>query len=367
MKKILVCFGTRPEAIKMCPLVIALRKKQCFDVKIVVSGQHKEMLQSVLKVFHMVPDYNLDIMKENQTLFDITNSTLEKSKVVFEKENPDLVLVHGDTSTSFAFSLAAFYLGIKVGHVEAGLRTYDIHSPFPEEFNRCAISVVSELDFAPTDSAKCNLLRMGKNEKFIFVTGNTGIDSLRYTIDENYFDENIKFAKDNPTILVTCHRRENIGANMENIFSALKRIALEFKTINIIYPVHKNPKVREIARKHLDNVKNIKLVEPLNTIEFHNLMNCCKFVVTDSGGIQEEAPFLGKPVLVVRDTTERPEAVKAGTCKLSGVNEDSIYNDIKELITSNSFYNKMANSINPYGDGFASEKIADILEQIYDS
>lgn len=362
MRKVMLVFGTRPEAIKMCPLVKELKKSNKIETLVCVTGQHREMLQQVLDVFDIVPDYDLDIMKERQTLFSITVAILEKIKPVLEIEKPDIVLVHGDTTTTFATSLAAFYSNIKVGHVEAGLRTYNLQSPFPEEFNRQAVSIVSDFNFAPTDQAKKNLLQEGKKESTIFVTGNTAIDALRTTITESYTNPILDWVNDSKLILLTAHRRENLGIPMENMFKAVKRVLEEHKDVKILYPIHKNPKVREIAKKIFGNETRIKLIEPLEVIDFHNFMKQSYMILTDSGGVQEEAPSLGKPVLVMRDTTERPEGVEAGTLKLVGTQEQTIYEEFTKLLTNQEVYNQMSRASNPYGDGFASEKIVKILE-----
>ena len=362
MRKVMLVFGTRPEAIKMCPLVKELKKSNKFETLVCVTGQHREMLQQVLDVFDIVPDYDLDIMKEGQTLYSITTAILDKIKQVLEVEKPDIVLVHGDTTTTFATSLAAFYSNIKVGHVEAGLRTYNLQSPFPEEFNRQAVSIVSSFNFAPTEQAKKNLLQEGKKEATIFVTGNTAIDALRTTITESYTNPILDWVNDSKLILLTAHRRENLGIPMENMFKAVKRVLEEHKDVKILYPIHKNPKVREIAKKIFGNETRIKLIEPLEVIDFHNFMKQSYMILTDSGGVQEEAPSLGKPVLVMRDTTERPEGVEAGTLKLVGTQEQTIYEEFTKLLTNQEVYNQMSRASNPYGDGFASEKIVKILE-----
>ena len=362
MRKVMLVFGTRPEAIKMCPLVKELKKSNKFETLVCVTGQHREMLQQVLDVFDIVPDYDLDIMKEGQTLYNITTAILDKIKPVLEVEKPDIVLVHGDTTTTFATSLAAFYSNIKVGHVEAGLRTYNLQSPFPEEFNRQAVSIVSSFNFAPTEQAKKNLLQEGKKEATIFVTGNTAIDALRTTITESYTNPILDWVNDSKLILLTAHRRENLGIPMENMFKAVKRVLEEHKDVKILYPIHKNPKVREIAKKIFGNETRIKLIEPLEVIDFHNFMKQSYMILTDSGGVQEEAPSLGKPVLVMRDTTERPEGVEAGTLKLVGTQEQTIYEEFTKLLTNQEVYNQMSRASNPYGDGFASEKIVKILE-----
>jgi len=361
-KKIMLIFGTRPEAIKMCPLVNELKTRKKFNVKVCVSGQHREMLQSVLDVFNVIPDYNLEIMKDKQTLFDITINILEKIKAVLELEKPDVVLVHGDTSTTFVSSLACFYLGIPVGHVEAGLRTYNIYSPYPEEFNRQAVSIISDFNFAPTENSKMNLIREGKDPEKIYVTGNTVIDAFKTTIRKDYTHPQLEWAKDSRLIIITAHRRENLGKPMINMFTAIKRIMDEFNDVKAIYPIHMNPKVREIANNLLSNNNRIRIIDPLDVVDFHNFLNASYMIITDSGGIQEEAPSLGKPVLVMRDTTERPEGIAAGTLKLVGTNEETIYKALKKLLTDQKEYEKMAKANNPYGDGKACIRIADILE-----
>ena len=362
MKKVMLIFGTRPEAIKMCPLVNELKSRKNFDVKVCVTGQHREMLKQVLDVFKVVPDYNLDIMKEKQTLFDVTISILDKIKNVLEIEKPDVVLVHGDTSTTFVSALACFYLHIPVGHVEAGLRTYNLNSPWPEEFNRQAVSIISNFNFAPTELARQHLEDECKNAGTIFVTGNTAIDALKTTVRADYKNEWLDWAKDSRLVMLTAHRRENLGEPMRNMFRAIKRIVLEFKDVKVIYPIHMNPVVREIAQSELAGEDRIKIIEPLEVIDFHNFLARSYLVLTDSGGIQEEAPSLGKPVLVMRDTTERPEGIKAGTLKLVGTEEENIYKNFKELLENKEEYNKMAQAKNPYGDGTACKQIADVLE-----
>lgn len=361
MKKIMLVFGTRPEAIKMCPLVNELKKEPNFKTTVCVTGQHREMLQQVLDVFKVEPDYDLNIMKDGQTLYSITTSILEKMKPILEKENPNIVLVHGDTSTTFAASLAAFYSGIKVGHVEAGLRTYDLHSPFPEEYNRQAVSIVSDFNFAPTEQAKENLLKEGRCAEKIFVTGNTAIDALKTTVSEEYHHELFDWIGNSRLIMLTAHRRENLGIPMENMFKAIKRVLQENADVKVIYPIHKNPIVREIANRILGNESRIKLIEPLEVIDFHNFLKKSYFILTDSGGIQEEAPSLGKPVLVMRDTTERPEGVLAGTLKLVGTEEETIYKEFSALLNDDQTYAKMSEASNPYGNGTASQQIAKIL------
>lgn len=361
-KKILVVFGTRPEAIKMCPLVKELKTRSNLDTVVCVTGQHKEMLYQVLNVFHVVPDYNLSIMKTNQTLFDVTMSILDKMKGVLEEVRPDIVLVHGDTSTSFVTSLACFYFQIPVGHVEAGLRTYDIYSPYPEEFNRQAIGIIAQYNFAPTKMSKDNLLKEGKDPSTIYITGNTAIDALKTTVKDNYSHEYLNWVGDSKLIMITAHRRENLGNPMKNMFRAIRRILNEHQDIKAIYPIHMNPVVRKLANDILYDCNRIKIIDPLDVIDFHNFLSKSYLILTDSGGIQEEAPSLGKPVLVMRDTTERPEGIAAGTLKLVGTNEENIYKSFKLLLEDNEEYSKMSQSSNPYGDGYASKRIADILE-----
>ncbi|MGT2783890.1 non-hydrolyzing UDP-N-acetylglucosamine 2-epimerase [Streptococcus merionis] len=363
MKKVLLVFGTRPEAIKMCPLVNELKRSNTFEVRVCVTGQHKEMLQQVLDVFNVVPDYDLEIMQPNQTLYTITTSILDKIKLVFDEFEPDVVLVHGDTTTTFAASLAAFYSGIKVGHVEAGLRTYNLQSPFPEEFNRQAVSIVSDFNFAPTEISKGHLLSEGKKEEMIFVTGNTAIDALKTTVDADYHHDLFDWIGNSKLIMITAHRRENLGQPMKNMFKAIKRVLNENPDVKAIYPIHKNQLVREIANEIFGNNDRIKLIEPLEVIDFHNFLNKSYLILTDSGGIQEEAPSLGKPVLVMRDTTERPEGVEAGTLKLVGTEEESIYKNFSLLLTNDEEYSRMSKASNPYGDGTASEQIVEILKE----
>ena len=362
MKKVMIVFGTRPEAIKMCPLVKELKNRKNIETIVCVTGQHREMLDQVLEVFDVVPDFDLDIMKNEQTLFDVTHNILSKMKNILEKVKPDVVLVHGDTTTTFVTSLAAFYLQIPVGHVEAGLRTYNINSPFPEEFNRQATGIIAKYHFAPTNMAKENLLKEGKNEKNIYVTGNTAIDALKTTVKEDYQHEVFDWIGEDKLIMLTAHRRENLGKPLENMFKAIKKIVDKYEDIKVIYPIHMNPLVRNMANEILGNHERIKIIEPLDVIDFHNFLNKSYLILTDSGGIQEEAPSLGKPVLVMRDTTERPEGVKSGTLRLVGTNEDTIYANFKELIDDEEVYKSMSNASNPYGDGFASKRIADILE-----
>lgn len=362
MKKIMLVFGTRPEAIKMCPLVNELKKRSELETIVCVTGQHRQMLDQVLHAFSVKPDYDLLIMKENQTLFDVTISILFKLKDILEKENPDVVLVHGDTSTTFATALACFYLQISVGHVEAGLRTHNIYSPYPEEFNRQAVSIVSKYNFAPTEKARQNLVSEGKELDSIFVTGNTAIDALKTTIREDYTHPELEWAKDSRLIMITAHRRENLGVPMQNMFRAIRRVMDEHLDVKAIYPIHMNPLVREMADKILGEDERIHIIEPLDVLDFHNFLNKSYLILTDSGGIQEEAPSLGKPVLVMRDTTERPEGISAGTLKLVGTEEDTIYKEFSLLLCNKDEYQKMSHASNPYGDGFACRRIADILE-----
>ncbi len=363
MKKVMLVFGTRPEAIKMCPLVNELKSRENIETIVCVTGQHRQMLDIVLEAFSVTPDYDLSIMKDKQTLFDITTNILNRIKEVLEKEKPDVVLVHGDTSTTFVTALACFYLQIPVGHVEAGLRTYNIYSPYPEEFNRQAVGIVSQYNFAPTELSKENLLREGKNAETIFVTGNTAIDALKTTIKSDYTHEQLEWAKDSRLIMITAHRRENLGEPMKHMFRAIKRIIDEHPDIKAIYPIHMNPVVRETANEILGDCDRIRIIEPLDVLDFHNFLNASYLILTDSGGIQEEAPSLGKPVLVMRDTTERPEGIKAGTLKLVGTEEETIYKEFKNLLENREEYDKMSKASNPYGDGFACKRIADILEK----
>lgn len=361
MKKVMVAFGTRPEAIKMCPLVKEMKGRADIELVVCVTGQHREMLQQVLDTFNVVPDYNLAIMKEKQTLFDVTINILDKMRDVLEKEKPDIVLVHGDTSTTFVTSLACFYLQIPVGHVEAGLRTYNIYSPYPEEFNRQSVGLIAKYHFAPTEMSKQNLLNEGKNSEDIFVTGNTAIDALKTTVREDYSHEYLDWASDSRLILITAHRRENLGEPMHAMFRAIKRIIDETPDVKAIYPIHMNPIVREAAQEVFGDNDRIKIIEPLEVVDFHNLIANSHLILTDSGGIQEEAPGLGIPVLVMRDTTERPEGIDAGTLKLVGTDEEVIYNTFKELLEDEEVYEFMSKASNPYGDGTASKQIVDIL------
>ena len=356
MIKVMVIFGTRPEAIKVAPIIKELEKREETEPIVCVTAQHREMLDQVLDYMNIKPDYDLNIMKQGQTLSEITTKALTGLEEVIKQAKPDIVLVQGDTTTTFAGALAAFYNMVPIGHIEAGLRTYEKYSPFPEEMNRQMVSRLADFNFAPTEVSKQNLIKEGKDEKSIYVTGNTAIDALKLTVKEQ-----VEKNENEKIILLTVHRRENIGENMENIFRAIKKIAQEYQNIKIIYPIHKNPKVREIANKILKDQENIQIIEPLEVIEFHNLLNKSYLILTDSGGIQEEAPSLGKPVLVLRDTTERPEGIKAGTLKLVGTDEKNIYEETKNLIENKEEYEKMSKASNPYGDGFASQKIVDII------
>ena len=362
MKKVMLVFGTRPEAIKMCPLVNELKKHIELQTIVCVTGQHRQMLDQVLEAFQVVPDYDLSIMKDKQTLFDVTVNILERIKVVLETEKPDVVLVHGDTSTTFVTALACFYMQIPVGHVEAGLRTYDIYSPYPEEFNRQAVSIIAKYNFAPTELSKANLVREGKDENSIYITGNTAIDALQTTIREDYTHPELDWASDSRLILITAHRRENQGQPMHNMFRAIRRVMEEHPDVKAIYPIHMNPVVRQAAAAELGDFDRIRIIEPLEVLDFHNFLARSYLILTDSGGIQEEAPSLGKPVLVMRDTTERPEGIKAGTLKLVGPSEDMIYNEFTKLLDNRNAYEAMSMASNPYGDGHACERIADILQ-----
>ena len=356
MKTVMLVFGTRPEAIKMCPLVNELKTRKGIKTVVCVTGQHRQMLDQVLAVF-------LSIMKDKQTLFDITTNILNRIKTVLEETKPDVVLVHGDTSTTFVTALACFYLQIPVGHVEAGLRTYNIYSPYPEEFNRQAVSIISRYNFAPTELSKQNLLREGKKAETIYVTGNTAIDALKTTVKPNYTHPELEWAKGSRLIIITAHRRENLGEPMHHMFRAIRRIMDEHKDVKAIYPIHMNPIVRQEADEELSGCDRIHIIEPLEVVDFHNFLAQSYMILTDSGGIQEEAPSLGKPVLVMRDTTERPEGIKAGTLKLVGTDEQTIYDNFKELLENKQAYDAMAHASNPYGDGLACKRIADILEK----
>ncbi len=363
MKKVMLVFGTRPEAIKMCPLVNELKSRNNIQTVVCVTGQHRQMLDQVLEAFNVVPDYDLSIMKAGQTLFDITTNILNRIGDVLDEVKPDVVLVHGDTSTTFVTALACFYKQIPVGHVEAGLRTYNIYSPYPEEFNRQAVGIVAKYNFSPTELSKQNLLNEGKDPSSIFVTGNTAIDALKTTVRDDYSHPELDWASDSRLIIITAHRRENLGEPMHNMFRAIRRIMDENPDVKAIYPIHMNPVVRAAADEELGGCDRIHIIEPLEVLDFHNFLAHSYLILTDSGGIQEEAPSLGKPVLVMRDTTERPEGISAGTLKLVGTDEEVIYNNFKELLENKDSYNAMAHASNPYGDGFACKRIADILEE----
>lgn len=365
MKTVMLVFGTRPEAIKMCTLVNELKTRKNIKTIVCVSGQHRQMLDQVLKAFDVIPDYDLSIMQDNQTLFDITANILNRIKSVLEEVNPDVVLVHGDTSTTFVTALACYYLQIPVGHVEAGLRTYNIFSPYPEEFNRQAVGIIAMYNFAPTELSKNNLINEGKAPSTIYVTGNTAIDALKTTVKEDYTHEQLTWAKDSRLIMLTAHRRENLGEPLNSMFRAIKRIVDETPDIKVIYPIHMNPVIREAANTILGKHDRIRIIEPIDVLDFHNFLSRCYLILTDSGGIQEEAPSLGKPVMVMRDTTERPEGIAAGTLKLVGTEEEVIYKTFKQLLDDNAEYEKMSHASNPYGDGHASERIADILEKSF--
>lgn len=360
-------FGTRPEAIKMCPLVNELRSREGITVTVCVTAQHREMLDGVLHTFGVAPDIDLDIMEDGQSLFDVTEEILRRFRSVLETEHPDLVLVHGDTTTAMSAALACYYLRIPVGHVEAGLRTYDTESPYPEEFNRRAVEIISSYDFAPTEEARSNLLREGKPDERIFVTGNTVIDALGTTVRNDYSHPELDAAAGRKIVLLTAHRRENIGEPMRRMFRAIRRTAEEHENVLIIYPVHPNPDVRRQAHESFDGCKNVCLTEPLDVVDFHNFMAHSYLILTDSGGIQEEAPALGKPVLVMRDTTERPEGVAAGTLRLVGTEENKIYSEFSRLLDNPREYARMSHAYNPYGDGHASQRIADAVEEILGS
>ena len=361
-KKIMLVFGTRPEAIKMCPLVNELKARPDeFQTVVCVTGQHREMLDQVLRVFNVKPDHDLAIMKPGQTLFDITSDVLLRIRKVMEYEEPDAILVHGDTTTSFAAALAAFYLQIPVGHVEAGLRTHDLYSPWPEEFNRQAVDVISNWYFAPTETSRQNLLDEAKPDERIFVTGNTGIDALKTTVQESYYHPDLEWAEGSRLILVTAHRRENLGKPMHRMFRAIRRVMEERPDTKAIYPIHMNPQVRKAAHEELDGFDRLRIIDPLEVVDFHNFMAKSYLILTDSGGIQEEAPSLGKPVLVMRDTTERPEGVRAGALRLVGTEEDTIYREFSRLLDDPAEYESMSHASNPYGDGYASDRIANIL------
>ena len=363
MKKVMLVFGTRPEAIKMCPLIRELKSRRGIETVVCVTGQHRQMLDQVLQAFQVQPDYDLSIMKDKQTLFDVTANILNGIKEVLDAVAPDVVLVHGDTSTTFATALACFYLQIPVGHVEAGLRTYNLYSPYPEEFNRQAVGIVARYHFAPTALSRENLLKEGKNPDTVFVTGNTAIDALKTTVRGDYTHPELEWAKGSRLILLTAHRRENLGEPMHRMFRAIKRMVDEQKDLKVVYPIHMNPTVRAAAAEVFGDDDRFHIIEPLDVLDFHNFLARSYLILTDSGGIQEEAPGLGKPVLVLRDTTERPEGVAAGTLKLVGTDEETIYREFHRLVTDTDAYEAMSRAVNPYGDGRASERIADILEK----
>lgn len=368
MKKIMLVFGTRPEAIKMCPLAKELKKRPNIDTVVCVTGQHRQMLDQVLNFFEIVPDYDLSVMKENQTLFDVTANILNAMKEILEASKPDIVLVHGDTTTTFATALACFYLQIPVGHVEAGLRTYNIFSPYPEEFNRQAVSVIAQYHFAPTALSRDNLLKEGKDKSRIWVTGNTAIDAMNWTVRQGYSHPELVWASGSRLILITAHRRENLGEPMHHMFRAIRRVMDEHPDVKAIYPIHMNPQVRRTAEEIFGEAsesgreERMHIIEPLDVLDFHNFMKCSYLILTDSGGIQEEAPSLGKPVLVMRDTTERPEGIEAGTLRLVGTKEELIYEEFSRLLNDEKAYRQMEHAVNPYGDGHACKRIADILE-----
>lgn len=365
MKKIMTIFGTRPEAIKMAPLVLELKKDPELEPVVVVTAQHREMLDQVLEIFDITTDYDLDIMQQEQTLSEVTGRVVEGLESVIKEAQPDMILVHGDTTTTFTGSLAGFYNEVDIGHVEAGLRTNNKYSPFPEEMNRQMTGVLADLHFSPTDNSRDNLLNENKDETYISVTGNTAIDALETTVNKDYKNDIIDKHKDKKVILLTAHRRENIGMPMENIFSAVREIVEEFDDVTVVYPIHKNPKVREIASKYLADHDRIEIIEPLDVFGFHNFAAKSHIIMTDSGGVQEEAPSLAKPVLVLRDTTERPEGVQAGTLKLAGIQKENIYNLTRELLTDGEIYEGMAQASNPYGDGTASKRICENIKYYY--
>ncbi|WP_026497111.1 non-hydrolyzing UDP-N-acetylglucosamine 2-epimerase [Butyrivibrio sp. WCD3002] len=362
MKRIVLCASTRPEMIKMAPLYLEMKKREGLETILMSTGQHKEMLYQVCEAFGIKPDYDLEIMKEKQDLFDITTSILSKAKDFLNEVKPDLVLVHGDTTSTFVMALACFYLQIPVGHVEAGLRTYNIYSPYPEEFNREGVGIISQFNFAPTQLSRDNLLHEGKNESTIYVTGNTVIDAMQHTVKEDYTHPELEWVDDNKLIFITAHRRENLGEPMHQMFRAIRRVLDEHPDCRAVYPIHMNPVVREAADQELGGCDRIHIIEPIEVFDCHNFEARSFLCLTDSGGIQEECPSYGVPVLVMRDTTERPEGVDAGTLKLVGTDEEVIYSTFKLLLENEEEYKKMANACNPYGDGHACERIADILE-----
>ena len=359
--KVLSVFGTRPETIKMAPLVKELEKRDEIDSVICVTGQHRQMLDQVLEAFDIKPHYDLDIMRQGQTLTDITVRVLEGLNKVIDEVSPQIVLVHGDTTTAFAAALSAFYNRVPIGHVEAGLRTNNKYSPYPEEINRQFVGIVADMNFAPTQKARNNLVSEGKDPATIYVTGNTAIDAMSLTVRDDYSDEITEWAEGSRLIVLTAHRRENLGDTMKGMFRAIRRICEKYDDVKVVYPVHLNPVVKEAADQVLGNVENVRLIKPLEVFEFHNLLNRSYIILTDSGGIQEEAPSLHKPVIVLRDTTERPEGVEAGTLKLAGTNEDTIYSMIDSLLSDKEEYDRMSRAVNPYGDGQASRRIADAI------
>ena len=363
--RVLTIFGTRPEAIKMAPLVKELESRENIESVVCVTAQHRQMLDQVLQAFSIKPDYDLNIMHQGQTLADITTRALVGLQDVIQQVKPDIVLVHGDTTTTFAGALAAFYNQVTIGHVEAGLRTYNKYSPYPEEINRQMVGTMCDLHFAPTEKSANNLLSEGKKKESIFITGNTAIDAMSHTVREDYRHEVLDWVGDDRMILLTAHRRENLGEPMYHIFRAVRRIVEEFQDVKVVYPIHMNPLVRKIAGETLGNIERVRLIEPLEVVDFHNFINRSYLILTDSGGIQEEAPTLGKPVLVLRDTTERPEGIEAGTLKMAGTDEETIYAMKKELLTDNELYRSMSVAKNPYGDGRASKRIADAIEEYF--
>lgn len=366
MIKVMTIFGTRPEAIKMAPLIKELENRKEIESIVCVTAQHREMLDQVLETFKIIPNYDLDIMKQGQTLSDITTRALNGLEDIIRDVKPNIVLVHGDTTTTFAGALASFYNQVAIGHVEAGLRTWNMYSPYPEEANRQMVSVLSNMHFAPTKTSATNLINEGKNKEDIFITGNTVIDAMAYTVNNNYNHEVLDWVGNNKMILLTAHRRENLGDPMRSVFKAIKRIVNEYNDVKVVYPIHMNPKVREIANEIFGDSNKIKLIEPLEVLDFHNFMNKSYIILTDSGGLQEEAPSLGKPVLVLRNTTERPEGIDAGTLKLVGTDEEVVYRETKQLLENNDIYKKMSEAHNPYGDGLASKRIVDaIIKKFY--
>jgi len=365
MIKVMSVFGTRPEAIKMAPLVKELEKRDEIESIVCVTAQHRDMLDMVLETFDIKPDYDLDIMQHGQTLADVTTRALNGLEGVIKECQPDIVLVHGDTTTTFSGALAAFYNQVDIGHVEAGLRTYDKYSPYPEEMNRQMVTCMTDMYFAPTELSRSNLLAEKRDDSKIYVTGNTVVDAMSTTIEDSYDHEVINWVGEDRLILLTAHRRENLGEPMRNIFKAVKRIIDEFEDIKVVYPIHMNPKVREIANEVLGDNDRVRIIEPLEVFDFHNFKNQSYIILTDSGGVQEEAPSLGKPVLVLRDTTERPEGIDAGTLKLTGTDEEVIYEETKKLLTDKGAYDAMSKASNPYGDGKASKRIVDAIIEKY--